>query len=62
MDKRFKQLVLENLTPEQPLGEAILKVSSIGLHGPYNPLLRSPKLGQLRPRPSALKSILGSHG
>jgi len=45
MDKRFKQLVLENLTPEQPLGEAILKVSSIGLHGPYNPLLRSPKLG-----------------
>ncbi len=46
--KRFRQLVLEELTPEQrPLGEAILKVSSIGLAGPYNPLLRSPKLGQL---------------
>jgi 4-carboxymuconolactone decarboxylase len=48
MDKRFKQLTLEDLTPEQrPLGEAIMKVSSIGLHGPYNPMLRSPKLGQL---------------
>jgi 4-carboxymuconolactone decarboxylase len=46
--KRFRQLTLEELSPEQrPLGEAILKVSSIGLHGPYNPLLRSPKLGQL---------------
>jgi 4-carboxymuconolactone decarboxylase len=46
--KRFPQLALEDLTPEQrPLGEAILKVSSIGLAGPYNPLLRSPKLGQL---------------
>jgi 4-carboxymuconolactone decarboxylase len=48
MDKRFKQLTLEGLTPEQrPLGDAIMKVSSIGLHGPYNPILRSPKLGQL---------------
>jgi 4-carboxymuconolactone decarboxylase len=48
MDKRFKQLTLADLTPEQrPLGEAIMKVSSIGLQGPYNPLLRSPKLGQL---------------
>src|SRR5712664_44163 len=48
MDKRFKQLTLDDLTPEQrPLGEAIMKVSSIGLHGPYNPMLRSPKLGQL---------------
>ena len=46
--KRFKQLALEDLTAEQrPLGEAILKVSSIGLAGPYNPMLRSPKLGQL---------------
>jgi 4-carboxymuconolactone decarboxylase len=46
--KRVPQLALEDLTPEQrPLGEAILKVSSIGLAGPYNPLLRSPKLGQL---------------
>ena len=46
--KRFPQLTLEQLTPEQrPLGEAILKVSSVGLGGPYNPMLRSPKLGQL---------------
>ena len=48
MTKRFKQLVLEELTPEQrPLGDAIMKVSSIGIIGPYNLMLRSPKLGQL---------------
>ena len=47
-DKRFRQLIMEELTPEQrPLGEAIMKVSSLGIQGPYNPLLRSPKLGQL---------------
>lgn len=47
-EKRFRQLTLEELTPEQrPLGEAIMKVSSLGIQGPYNPLLRSPKLGQL---------------
>ncbi len=47
-EKRFKQLSLEDLPAEaKGLGEAILKVSSIGLAGPYNPLLRSPKLGQL---------------
>lgn len=46
-DKRFPQLDLEQLTPEQkPLGEQIVKVSSVGLGGPYNPLLRSPVLGQ----------------
>jgi 4-carboxymuconolactone decarboxylase len=38
---------MEQLTPEQkPLGEQIMKVSSVGLAGPYNPLLRSPVLGQ----------------
>jgi 4-carboxymuconolactone decarboxylase len=47
-DKRFPQLRLEDLDAEQkPLGEAIMKVSSIGLQGPYNPLLRSPVLGQV---------------
>ncbi len=47
-EKRFKQVSLEDLPAEaKPLGEAILKVSSIGLAGPYNPILRSPKLGQL---------------
>jgi 4-carboxymuconolactone decarboxylase len=46
-DKRFPQLTMEQLTPEQkPLGEQIMKVSSVGLGGPYNPLLRSPVLGQ----------------
>ncbi len=44
---RFRQLTLEELTPEQrPLGDAIVKVSSVGLGGPYNTLLRSPVLGQ----------------
>ncbi len=42
---RFPQLKLEQLTPEQkPLGEDVLKVSSVGLGGPYNILLRSPIL------------------
>jgi 4-carboxymuconolactone decarboxylase len=44
---RFPQLTLDQLTDAQkPLGEAIMKVSSVGLGGPYNPLLRSPVLGQ----------------
>ena len=43
--KRFPQLKLEQLTPEQrPVAEEIMKVSSVGLAGPYNPLLRSPLL------------------
>jgi 4-carboxymuconolactone decarboxylase len=46
VEKRFPQLKLEQLTDEQrPLAEAILKVSSVGLGGPYNALLRSPVLG-----------------
>ncbi|HKQ28700.1 MAG TPA: carboxymuconolactone decarboxylase family protein [Burkholderiales bacterium] len=44
---RFSPAVLEQLDDAQrPLAEQILKVSSIGLRGPYNPLLRSPVLGQ----------------
>jgi len=44
---RFPQLAMQQLNEQQrPLGEQILKVSSIGLGGPYNPLLRSPVLGQ----------------
>jgi 4-carboxymuconolactone decarboxylase len=31
---------------QKPLGEQIMKVSSVGLGGPYNTLLRSPVLGQ----------------
>ncbi len=45
---RFRQLALEELDAEQrPLGDAIMKVSSLGIGGPYNPLLRSPILGQV---------------
>jgi 4-carboxymuconolactone decarboxylase len=46
-EPRFPQLTLEQLTAAQkPLGDQIMKVSSVGLGGPYNPLLRSPVLGQ----------------
>ena len=46
-EPRFPQLTKEQLTDAQkPLAEEILKVSSVGLGGPYNPLLRSPVLGQ----------------
>jgi len=31
---------------QKPLGEQVMKVSSIGIAGPYNPMLRSPVLGQ----------------
>lgn len=44
---RFAPLTIEQLNVYQkPLGEQIMKVSSVGLGGPYNPLLRSPVLGQ----------------
>jgi 4-carboxymuconolactone decarboxylase len=46
-EPRFPQLSMEQLTDAQkPLGEEVMKVSSVGLGGPYNPLLRSPVLGQ----------------
>ncbi len=44
---RFSQLTMQQLNDQQrPVGEQIMKVSSIGLAGPYNPMLRSPVLGQ----------------
>ena len=44
---RFEQLTLEQLNVYQkPLGEQVMKVSSVGIGGPYNPLLRSPVMGQ----------------
>jgi len=44
---RFPQLTLDGLNEAQrPLGEEIVKVSSVGLAGPYNPMIRSPVLGQ----------------
>src|SRR5215475_3486325 len=44
---RFPQLALDQLTEAQkPLGDQVMKVSSVGIGGPYNLLLRSPVLGQ----------------
>ena len=44
---RFPQLTLDQLNDRQePLARQIIEVSSVGLAGPYNPLLRSPVLGQ----------------
>ncbi len=44
---RFEQLSMEQLNVYQkPLGEQVMKVSSVGIGGPYNALLRSPVMGQ----------------
>lgn len=46
-EPRFPQLTMDQLDAKQkPLGEQIMKVSSVGLGGPYNPMIRSPVLGQ----------------
>src|SRR5579872_3958706 len=46
-EPRFPQLSMDQLSEAQkPLGEEIMKISSVGLGGPYNPLMRSPVLGQ----------------
>src|SRR6266849_2086862 len=46
-EPRFAQLTMDKLDEKQkPLGEQIMKVSSVGLGGPYNPMIRSPVLGQ----------------
>ena len=46
-EPRFPQLTLEQLSDQQrPLGEKIVKISSVGLGGPYNPMLRSPVYAQ----------------
>src|SRR6204780_3981868 len=46
-EPRFPPLTMDQLTDQQkPLGEQIMKVSSVGLGGPYNPMLRSPVFGQ----------------
>ncbi len=42
-DRRFPQLKMEDLNEQQrPVADEIMKVSSVGISGPYNPLLRSP--------------------
>jgi 4-carboxymuconolactone decarboxylase len=44
---RLPQLTLDQLNaPQKALADDILKVSSVGLGGPYNLLLRSPELGR----------------
>lgn len=46
-EPRFPQLTMDQLDARQkPLGEQVMKVSSVGLAGPYNPMMRSPELGQ----------------
>jgi 4-carboxymuconolactone decarboxylase len=46
-EPRFRQLKMEELNDQQrSLAEQIMKVSSIGLGGPYNPLLRSPVMAE----------------
>jgi len=46
-EPRFPQLTMADLSDAQrPLGEAIMKISSVGIGGPYNPMLRSPVFGQ----------------
>jgi 4-carboxymuconolactone decarboxylase len=46
-EPRFPVLSIDQLDASQrPLGDQIVKISSVGLGGPYNPLLRSPVLGQ----------------
>ena len=46
-EPRFPQLTMDQLDEKQkPLGEQIMKVSSVGIGGPYNPMMRSPVLGQ----------------
>jgi 4-carboxymuconolactone decarboxylase len=46
-EPRFPQLTVDQLNEAQkPLGEQIMKISSIGIGGPYNPLMRSPVLSQ----------------
>lgn len=46
-EPRFPQLTMEQLNEAQrPLGEEIMKISSTGIGGPYNPMLRSPVLAQ----------------
>jgi len=44
---RFPQLKMDQLNEVQrPLAEQVMKVSSIGLSGPYNSMLRSPVMGE----------------
>jgi 4-carboxymuconolactone decarboxylase len=46
-EPRFPQLAMGELNDQQkPLADQIMKISSVGIGGPYNLLLRSPVFGQ----------------
>ena len=46
-EPRFPPLKMEQLNDQQRvLAEKILKISSVGINGPYNPMLRSPVMGE----------------
>src|SRR5579862_8699795 len=46
-EQRFPLLKLEQLNDQQrPFADEVLKVSSIGISGPFNMMLRSPVMGQ----------------
>ena len=46
-EPRFVQLRMEDLNEQQrPLAEEIMKISSVGIGGPYNALLRSPVMAE----------------
>lgn len=46
-EERFPLLKMEQLNDQQkPFADEILKVSSIGISGPYNMMLRSPVMGE----------------
>jgi 4-carboxymuconolactone decarboxylase len=46
-EPRFPQLKVEELNEQQrPVADEILKVSSVGISGPYNPMLRSPLMAE----------------
>src|ERR1700758_2459600 len=46
-EPRFPLLTMDQLSDAQkPLGEQIMKISSVGIGGPYNSWMRSPVLGQ----------------
>lgn len=47
MQERLSQISYDSLAPDvRPLADEILKVSSAGLGGPYNALLRSPEMAR----------------
>ncbi len=45
--KRFPQITIDQLDPQgRATAEEIMKISSVGLGGPYNPMLRSPVMAE----------------